>query len=189
GIGVFVYDKRGTGKSEGTYTQDFDLLADDAAAALTKGKEIAGPLAREVGFQGGSQAGWIEPLAATKVKTDFVIVGFGLAESPLAEDRDEVFDDLRRAGYGDDVIEKAREITTATGRVIASHFKEGYDELDAVREKYRKEPSYPKINGEFTGMILAMPNWLSRIVGPMLEVGTPMTYDPLPALKAYQGPH
>src|SRR6266536_548360 len=28
-IGAFVYDKRGTGGSEGTYTQDFDTLADD----------------------------------------------------------------------------------------------------------------------------------------------------------------
>ncbi|NJO35952.1 MAG: hypothetical protein HC869_25630 [Rhodospirillales bacterium] len=32
GIAVFVYDKRGTGASEGEYTQNFELLADDAAA-------------------------------------------------------------------------------------------------------------------------------------------------------------
>ena len=34
GIGVFVYDKRGTGQSGGRYTQDFDVLANDAVAAL-----------------------------------------------------------------------------------------------------------------------------------------------------------
>jgi pimeloyl-ACP methyl ester carboxylesterase len=34
GVSVFVYDKRGTGQSEGTYTQDFQILADDAAAAF-----------------------------------------------------------------------------------------------------------------------------------------------------------
>ncbi len=189
GVGVFVYDKRGTGDSDGKYTQDFDLLADDAAAALTKAREIAGTRAGEIGFVGGSQAGWIEPLAAGKVKTDFVLVGFGLVESPLAEDRDEVFDDLRTAGYGDDVIAKAREITDATGRVVASHFKEGYDELDAVREKYGKEPWYEKAQGEWTGDVLAYPNWVTQIVGPWLEVGTPMAYEPLPALNAYQGPH
>ncbi len=33
GVSVFVYDKRGTGASEGDYTQNFELLADDAAAA------------------------------------------------------------------------------------------------------------------------------------------------------------
>ena len=34
GVGVFAYDKRGTGKSSGKYTQDYGLLADDADAAL-----------------------------------------------------------------------------------------------------------------------------------------------------------
>jgi len=36
GVGVFVYDKRGTGRSGGHYTQDYSLLADDAVAALHK---------------------------------------------------------------------------------------------------------------------------------------------------------
>ena len=117
GIGAFVFDKRGTGKSQGSYSQNFHWLSDDAAAALRTARAMAGALASEVGFQGGSQAGWIEPLAATKVKTDFVLVGFGLAEGVLAEDRDEVADDLRAAGYGDDVLAKAREITDATGVV------------------------------------------------------------------------
>jgi hypothetical protein len=189
GVGVFVYDKRGTGKSEGSYSQDFDLLSDDAAAALKKARELAGALASEVGFEGGSQAGWIEPLAAGKADADFVVVGYGLAESPLAEDREEVFDDLRRAGFGDEVIARAREITDATGRVMASDFKDGFDELDAVRAKYEKEPWYPKIKGEFTGDFLSTPNWLIKLIGPWLDVGTSWDYDPVPALRAYEKPH
>ncbi len=189
GIGVFVYDKRGTGKSEGSYSQDFDLLSDDAAAALKKARELAGTLASEVGFQGGSQAGWIEPLAARKATADFVVVGYGLAEGPLAEDREEVFDDLRTAGYGEDVVAKAREITDATGRVMASDFKEGFDGLDAVRAKYEKEPWYSKIKGEFTGDFLSTPNWLIKLIGPLLDVGTSWEYDPVPALRAYEKPH
>jgi pimeloyl-ACP methyl ester carboxylesterase len=189
GIGVFVYDKRGTGKSEGSYSQDFHLLSDDAAAALKKARAMAGALASEVGFQGGSQAGWIEPLAARKANADFVVVGYGLAESPLAEDREEVFDDLRTAGYGDDVIAKAREITDATGRVMASDFKDGFDQLDAVRAKYENEPWYPKIKGEFTGDFLSTPNWLIKLIAPFFDVGTSWGYDPVPALQAYQKPH
>lgn len=189
GIGVFVYDKRGTGKSEGSYSQDFHLLSDDAAAALKTARAIAGTLASEVGFQGGSQAGWIEPLAARKANADFVVVGFGLAESPLAEDREEVFDDLRTAGYGDDVIAKAREITDATGRVMASDFNAGFDQLDAVRAKYENEPWYPKIKGEFTGDFLSTPNWLIKLLGPFFDVGTSWDYDPVPALQAYDKPH
>mgnify|MGYP001549475984 CR=1 FL=1 len=34
GVGAFVYDKRGTGASAGTYTQDFEVLANDAVAAM-----------------------------------------------------------------------------------------------------------------------------------------------------------
>jgi len=189
GIGVFAYDKRGTGRSDGRYTQNFHLLSDDAAAALKKARELVGALAREVGFQGGSQAGWIQPLAATKVKADFVLVGFGLAESPLAEDREEVFDDLREAGYGHEVIAKAREITDATGRVMASNFTAGFDALDAVRAKYSKEQWYAKIKGEYSGDFLAYPNWVLQTLGPVLGVGTSWDYDPVPALQVYQGPH
>jgi uncharacterized protein len=189
GVGVFVFDKRGTGKSQGTYSQNFHWLADDMAAALTTARKTAGDLANEVGFQGGSQAGWILPLAAGKGKTDFVVVGFGLAESVLAEDREEVFDDLRAAGYGDDVIAKAREITDATGKIMLSRFKDGYEGLDAVRAKYGKEPWYEKVNGEYTGYLLRLPNWVIQVVGPWIDVGTSWEYDPLPALQAYQGPH
>jgi pimeloyl-ACP methyl ester carboxylesterase len=189
GVGVFVYDKRGTGKSEGRYTQNFDLLSDDAAAALKKARAMTGTLAIEVGFQGGSQAGWVAPLAAGKANADFVVVGYGLAESPLAEDREEVFDDLRTAGYGDEVIAKAREITDATGRVMASDFKQGFEALDAVRAKYGKEPWYSKIKGEFTGEFLSTSNWLLRSFGPWFGVGTSWAYDPVPALKAYDKPH
>ncbi|MBI1212995.1 MAG: alpha/beta fold hydrolase [Alphaproteobacteria bacterium] len=188
GIGVFVYDKRGTGKSEGTYTQDFDLLADDAAAALNKAREMAGARAREVGFQGGSQAGWIEPLAATKTKADFVLVGFGLAASPVDEDRDCVEVDLRDAGYGDDVIAKAHEITDATAVVITSHFTKGYEQLEAVKAKYGSEPWYKVIKGQYTGLMLSYPSLMLRYIAPLFEVGTPYEYDSLPPLKAYDGP-
>jgi hypothetical protein len=189
GVGVFVFDKRGTGKSQGSYSQNFHWLADDMAAALTTARKMAGGLANDIGFQGGSQAGWILPLAASKVKTDFVVVGFGLAEGVLAEDREEVFDDLREAGYGEDVIAKAREITDATGKIMLSRFKDGYEGLDAVRVKYGKEPWYEKVNGEYTGYLLRLPNWVIQIVGPWIDVGTSWEYNPLPALQAYQGPH
>ncbi len=190
GVGVFVYDKRGTGKSQGSYSQDFNLLSDDAVAALKKARALAGTLAREVGFEGGSQAGWVAPLAGRKADADFVVVGYGLAESPLAEDREEVFDDLRKAGFdSEDVIAKAREITEATGRVMASDFEEGFGALDAVRAKYGKEPWYSKIEGEYTGDFLAYPNWALRLLGPMVDVGTSWEYDPVPTLRAYEKPH
>ncbi|HEY4126682.1 MAG TPA: alpha/beta hydrolase [Gammaproteobacteria bacterium] len=94
GIGVFVYDKRGTGKSGGSYTQNFLLLADDAIAAVDEAKRLAGSRAGRIGYQGGSEGGWIAPLAAKMAPVDFVIVGFGLAVSPLDEDREAIEYDM-----------------------------------------------------------------------------------------------
>src|SRR3546814_5124285 len=90
GVGVFVYDKRGTGRSTGSYTQDFHLLAGDARAALVEALRLAGERAGRFGFHGGSQAGWVAPLAASKTpQAQFVLVGYGMATGPLAEDRSE----------------------------------------------------------------------------------------------------
>jgi hypothetical protein len=60
GVGAFVYDKRGTGKSGGHYTQDFSLLADDAVAALRTARELAGTRLGRMGYQGGARPdGWL----------------------------------------------------------------------------------------------------------------------------------
>lgn len=188
GVGVFVYDKRGTGHSSGRYTQDFNLLSDDAAAALKAARRLAGPRAGRVGFEGGSQGGWVAPLAATKTPADFVIVGYGMAESTLAEDREETLGGLREKGYGDDVLRKAREVTDATGEIMRSDFKRGFRELDALKRKYGKDAWFADLEGEYTGQFTRTPAFALRIVGPMQDVGTSWEYEPLPVLRALPTP-
>jgi dienelactone hydrolase len=184
GIGAFVYDKRGTGRSGGSYTQDFDLLAADAIAAARQARALAGARAGELGFLGGSQGGWIGPLAALRGGADFVVALYGLAESPLGEDREQVMTDLRDAGFGDAAtLAKARELTAATGRVMASHFTQGFDELAAVERKYRGEPWIDKVEGEFSGQFIRYPKALLRTVGPLLDVGTSWGYEPMATLE------
>ena len=70
---------------------------------------------------------------------DFVLVGYGMAEGPLAEDAGEVRRSLIDRGYGADVVAQANEITDATARVIASDYQDGFDELAAAKAKYRDE--------------------------------------------------
>lgn len=188
GVGVFVYDKRGTGHSTGHYTQDFDLLSADAAKALMEARRLAGDRAGRVGFEGGSQGGWVAPLAATKTTADFVIVGYGMAESTLAEDREETLQTLRDRGYGEDVLAKAREVTDATGVIMASGFKRGFRELDALRAKYGKEPWFADLKGEFTGEFTRAPSLMLRIVGPTRDEGTSWEYDPMPTLRGLNTP-
>ncbi len=73
GIAILTYDKRGVGRSGGTYegtdnvsARNLALLAEDAAAAfaaLHRHEKLTGVPA---GYLGVSQAGWIAPMAAAK---------------------------------------------------------------------------------------------------------------------------
>lgn len=188
GIGVFVYDKRGTGTSGGIYTQDFDLLADDAIAAMATARKLAGKRAGRVGYQGASQGGWVAPLAANRAPADFVIVSFGLAISILDEDLQQMEMELADKGYPPEIIAKAQEIARAAGEIFASNFKQGYAEFDAVRAKYRGESWYKDVHGHITWLLLPHEEEAMRAEGPKYDWGTPFRYDPMPTLTANKTP-
>jgi pimeloyl-ACP methyl ester carboxylesterase len=188
GVGVFVYDKRGTGASGGKYTQDFDVLAADAVAAMRAARRIAGPRAGRIGYQGGSQGGWIAPLAATRAPVDFVIVSFGLAVSVIDEDQQEVALEMRLKGHGAAEIAKALEVADAAENVIASSFTEGFEHFDAVRAKYRSEPWYKDVHGNYTYLLLPYTEAELREKGKAYVWGTPFRYDPMPTLRAVKTP-
>ncbi len=183
GIGVFVYDKRGTGKSGGLYTQNYLLLADDAIAAMNEAKRAAGARAGRVGYQGGSQGGWVAPLAAKIEPVDFVIVGFGLAVSPLEEDREAIAFDLTSRGYGPDVVSKAMHIADAVSAIVVSDFRKGYDQLAAVQAEYGNEPWFKYVHGDIAFFLLETPEAKLREEGPALLAGVPAGYDPMPVLR------
>ncbi|MGY0619333.1 alpha/beta hydrolase family protein [Lysobacter sp. A378] len=188
GIGVFVYDKRGTGASTGTYTQNYLLLANDAIAAVHEARRLAGDRAGKVGYQAGSQGGWVAPLAAKIEPVDFLIVGFGLAVSPLDEDRQAIEQDLTSRGYGPDVVAKAMEIADATAAIIVNGFREGYDQLAAVRAKYGNEPWFKHVRGNISFYLLDTLEATAREEGPALLSGVPAHYDPMPVLRNLDTP-
>jgi len=183
GIGVFAYDKRGTGRSQGRYTQDYLTLAIDAIHAMHEAKRLAGKRTGRIGYQGGSQGGWVAPLAARIESVDFVIVSFGLAVSPLDEDREAIAFDMARAGFGHDEQQKADEIASATAAIIESNFTEGFGRLDALKERYEKEPWFPFVRGNFTSYLISTPEAVVRSDFPALLEGVPAHYDPMPVLR------
>ncbi|MGN6314346.1 MAG: alpha/beta hydrolase family protein [Rhodanobacteraceae bacterium] len=188
GIGVFVYGKRGTGASGGDYTQSYLLLADDAIAAVREAKRLAGTRAGRVGYQGGSQGGWVAPLAAKIAPVDFVIVGFGLAVSPLEEDREAIAYDMQRNGYGPDVMAKAMQIADASAAILLSNFRSGYDKLEGLKQRYGKEPWFKHVHGDITFALLAMTPEQLKQQGPVLLAGAPFQYDPMPVLRNLDTP-
>ena len=188
GIGVFVYDKRGTGGSTGTYTHNYPELAADVVAAVREVRRLAGKRAARIGLHGSSQGGWVAPLAATLTKVDFVIVAYGLAVSPLDEDREAVALDMARHGFGADETRKALEVARAVEGIIANRFQSGYTELEALRAKYTPEPWFRYLRGNITGLLLAEPESFWREQGPVLLSGILPNYDPMPVLKTLRTP-
>jgi len=190
GVGVFVYDKRGTGGSSGKYTQNFHQLSDDAGAALREALRAGGARVGRIGFLGGSQGGWVAPLAASKTpQAQFVEVGFGLADGVLAEDRDQVVLDLRAAGFGDaTTLRKARELTDATGLIASTDGKRGWKELDAVRAKYAKEPWWKAVKGEYSGLIANHTPAEVAAEAAKYDYEVSWDYDPMPVLRTLKTP-
>jgi pimeloyl-ACP methyl ester carboxylesterase len=188
GIGVYVYDKRGTGGSEGKYTQDFPRLADDAVAAMRDARRLAGKRAARVGYLGTSQGGWVAPLAAQRAPIDFIIVAYGLAVSVIDEDLQAIELEMRLKGHDTATIAKAHEIAKAAHAVIESGFTNGFAAFDAVRARYRDEPWYRDVHGNFTHVFLGMNETQLRAAAKEFDWGTPWRYDPMPAMRALDVP-
>lgn len=165
GVSVFVYDKRGTGASDGDYTQNFELLADDAAAALEHARDMAAGRFGRAGFFGGSQGGWVAPLAATRAKADFVAVGFGLVASPIEEDREQLVDEARTMQLDSKAMAQIERLSHATARLVRTHFADGFADLARVRREIGSAPWAAKINGEYSGDMLRMSDADLRRIG------------------------
>jgi uncharacterized protein len=191
GVGAFVYDKRGTGVSGGTYTQDFDVLADDAIAAMKEAKRLAGARLGRIGYQGGSQGGWVVPLAANRAPVDFAIVSFGLAVTVLEEDQESVALDMYFHHHSTADTAKALELASAGEHVIETGSKEGYEEFDSLRQKYQSESWYKDVHGDFVFVI--MPLDRKQIIDAIAHEfsfvdTTPFRYEPMPTLRASTTP-
>ncbi|MGK5057492.1 alpha/beta hydrolase family protein [Janthinobacterium sp. LB2P49] len=157
GVSVFVYDKRGTGLSEGEYTQNFPRLADDLVAASREAKRLAQGRYGRFGLMGVSQGGWIAPLAQARAKAEFLGIGYGLVADITEQDAAQVAMELRDKGYGGDVIAKGRMVTDITARIVKSGYKDGLDDLSAFQQQFGKEAWFGFIKGGYTGVLLGMP--------------------------------
>ena len=191
GVGAFVYDKRGTGVSGGTYTQDFEVLADDAIAAMKEAKRLAGARLGRIGYQGGSEGGWVVPLAVNRAPVDFAIVSFGLAVTVLEEDQESVALDMYFHHHSAADTAKALELARAGERVVETGGKEGFEAFDALRQKYKSESWYPDVHGDFVFAI--MPLDRKQITEAMSHEfsfvsTTPFRYEPMPTLRASTTP-
>lgn len=184
GVAAFVYDKRGTGRSGGKFTMRFDVLAGDVLAAVSRLRSHPRIDPERIGLAGYSQGGWIAPLAALQdPRIKFVVVGYGMLESPAREEHLETLNSVRARGFGDAEVRKAAEIADAVDRVIRSGMKEGWKELDALEQKYRNEPWFGALRPHIAGQAMRYPHWLMRIYGQKRLSQISWYYDSFETLK------
>jgi len=190
GIAVFVYDKRGTGSSGGDYTQNFELLAADATAAFAQAKTMTRGRVSKAGYYGGSQGGWVAPLAATRSDAQFVAIGFGLVASPIEEDREQMISEAHALGLDDAAIALINRLSKATSRLVLSGFAQGYDELGSVRRELAQHPWSQRINGEYSGEMLRLTDDELRRLGRARfdNVGLIWDYDSVATLRRVNVP-
>lgn len=166
GIAAFIYDKRGTGGSEGSYTQNFHVLSDDTVAAVQyvrKRPEIQG---ENVHLAGYSQGGWIAPLAALKdghIRSIFV--AYGVAVPVLGEDRWGYVYALQQHGFGEKDIAEVDSVAAILGDIF-DRGENRWSDLSRALRQARSKPWFEtaKNSDSIVGVVASseMPLWAMR---------------------------
>lgn len=109
GVGVLLYDKRGTGASEGNFEKaSMEDLAEDAFAALNYLKNRTDIKISDIGFLATSQGGWIAPIAANKKGScDFLILNVSPSVSVFEQDIHRVKYSMESDGWNQATIDSA----------------------------------------------------------------------------------
>jgi dienelactone hydrolase len=197
GFATLVFDKRGTGESQGEYTQNFRVLAGDVLAAVSWLRDQPGIDGGRVHLAGFSQGGWIAPLAAARdANIRSVLIGYGPMVPVTGEDRWGYVYALQQAGFGEDAIAGADRIND----VISDIFDQRQDrwaDLAKLLDEARDEPWFDAVKGSDSALGYVtgtkMPLWMVRI-GYWWKFGrldTPYIdrlYDPVPTLAALESP-
>ncbi len=189
GIAALTYDKRGTGRSGGDFTSDFHVLAKDAVAAVEHLKARSDIDSTRIGLCGFSQGGWVAPLAASmSPNVSYVIVNYGMMESPAEEALMETLDLARERGADERSLVEIERLTVAAIDVIASDFKE-WEEFEKLKKEYKKAEWREKIEGTPVEDMLKYPKFLAKLIGPVrAPEGLDWYYDSTDVLRSLEIP-
>ena len=119
GIAAVVYDKRGTGGSQGRYTQNFGTLAHDLEAAVGWLRSRPEIDVDRIHLAGYSQGGWVAPLAAAhESRIRSLLINYGPTVPVFDEDRWGYVYALRQKGFGEDSLREADRVNETVRRIV-----------------------------------------------------------------------
>lgn len=198
GLAGMVFDKRGTGESEGKYLANFKILADDVVAAVhwlrTQG-EIDGAKIHLAGF---SQGGWIAPLAALedgRIKS--LLIGYGPMVPVFDEDRWGYVYPLQQQGFGADAVAKVDRMNAVVADIV-DRGEDRWSELGKMLDESSREPWMAAVkSGDSMLAMVAnrkVPLWMAHLYTwwkldldgkePFID----RLYDPVPTAAALDTP-
>jgi pimeloyl-ACP methyl ester carboxylesterase len=140
GNAVFLFDKRGCGRSQGDWhTATLDELAEDVRAAVRWLRTREEVDAAAIGVHGISEGGWIAASVGTRAdEVAFVINQGGPAVSPLEDELDDLTAGIGEAGFQGEDLAIANELARAWVGLYRSH--QGLADFDKALQAARKRP-------------------------------------------------
>jgi len=164
GIAALIYDKRGVGASAGDWRRSrFSDLAEDALAGvkLLKNRNDINP--NQIGLWGGSQGGWIAPLAASRSKdVAFLIIKSGPGVGPAQLATYKSVTRVKNAGYSSEVIGQVTALMSLQFDILRTG--RGWEKLEAEVQKVRNEPWYRHV------AVMRHSNWDSSWMNYGLDI-------------------
>jgi uncharacterized protein len=143
-VAVLVFDRRGSGASEGNFeTADFKSLAGDVIAAVEYLQSRDQIDSAKIGLHGTSQGGWIAPIAAAR-KTDiaFLIAVSACGVTPADQMNYGVEFHLKRDGLDKFATKKALELRNLVNEYFRGHVSR--ERIVAELSRYEHEPWFEK---------------------------------------------
>lgn len=140
GIGVFTFDRRGTGESGGIFeTASFEDLAGDALEAVEELKKRNDIDNSKIGLFGISQGGWLAPIAYTMNKNDisFMILVSSCGVSPAIQMEYSAVTTLKMNGYPEHIISTAKHLINMTNEYFRGNItrEKAQNEIDKFKNE------------------------------------------------------
>ena len=144
GIGVLVFDRRGSGDSEGDFeTADFEDLAGDVISAVEYLQTRTDVDRTKIGLHGTSQGAWIAPIAAAR-KSDiaYIIEVSASGVSPANQMNYGIAFHLKQDGFNQSEVDQAIKLRNLVNEYFRGHIPR--EDVAAELSRIESEPWFER---------------------------------------------